>query len=175
MQDISKGEGRTVLFVSHNMELMARLCRRGILLDHGTVEYSGEINDVISYYLNNNLKFKAHYKEENIKEGCYVCSVELSKNQGELSTNFNFNDDIELVFYIKKETNDADDYNLSFAIINTNDLIVLSSSYKDSNSFTLNGKNKTFKATINGNLLNKGDYIVRLFFLMEQNVNRYNE
>ena len=51
MQDVSKGEGRTVLFVSHNMTSMQRLCSRGVLLDKGQVSYMGNISDTINTYL----------------------------------------------------------------------------------------------------------------------------
>jgi len=51
MQDVSQGEGRTVLFVSHNMVSIRQLCRHGILLDNGLVELSGDINSVINNYL----------------------------------------------------------------------------------------------------------------------------
>ena len=44
-------EGRTVLFVSHNMVTMQALCRRLILLQDGTVKLNGEPHDVISHYL----------------------------------------------------------------------------------------------------------------------------
>ena len=43
MQDVSKGEGRTVLFVSHNMTSAKNLCKTGALLKDGNVEYSGKI------------------------------------------------------------------------------------------------------------------------------------
>ncbi len=55
MNDISKGEGRTVLFVSHNMGSVRRLCNNGVLLENGTVKYIGNINDTISTYLSNEL------------------------------------------------------------------------------------------------------------------------
>jgi lipopolysaccharide transport system ATP-binding protein len=51
MQDVSKGEGRTVLFVSHNMAAVRSLCTRGILLKNGTVDYMGTIPDTINQYL----------------------------------------------------------------------------------------------------------------------------
>ena len=51
MQDVSKGEGRTVLFVSHNMASIRQLCKSGILLNNGTIETSGNINDVVTHYL----------------------------------------------------------------------------------------------------------------------------
>ncbi len=50
MQDVS-GEGRTVLFVSHNMPSVARLCDRGILLNKGQVVQDGKVEEIISAYL----------------------------------------------------------------------------------------------------------------------------
>lgn len=51
MQDVSKGQGRTVLFVSHNMASVKALCKTGILLENGMVKYQGNISDVINRYL----------------------------------------------------------------------------------------------------------------------------
>ena len=51
MQDISRGEGRTVLFVSHNMAAVKSLCTRGVVLEHGKVTFSGKIEKAIDYYL----------------------------------------------------------------------------------------------------------------------------
>ena len=53
MQDVSKGEGRTVLFVSHNMGSMQRLCNKGILLENGSIKYRGNITDTIRIYQSN--------------------------------------------------------------------------------------------------------------------------
>lgn len=52
MQDVSKGEGRTVLFVSHNMASIRTLCHKGVLLDSGRVSYMGDIQDTVNRYLN---------------------------------------------------------------------------------------------------------------------------
>jgi lipopolysaccharide transport system ATP-binding protein len=52
MQDISSGEGRTVLFVSHNMASIQNLCKSGLFLQNGTVKLlSDDINEVINLYL----------------------------------------------------------------------------------------------------------------------------
>jgi lipopolysaccharide transport system ATP-binding protein len=53
MQDVSKNEGRTVLFVSHNMGVIAQLCNKGILLNKGTIEKIGQIDVVVTEYINN--------------------------------------------------------------------------------------------------------------------------
>lgn len=51
MQDVSKGEGRTVLFVSHNMASIRNLCQHGVLLEKGMVKTIGEVNEVVNSYL----------------------------------------------------------------------------------------------------------------------------
>ena len=51
MQDVSKGEGRTVLFVSHNMASIRQLCTTGVLLEKGNVILRGEVDDIVSRYL----------------------------------------------------------------------------------------------------------------------------
>ena len=50
MDDISTREGRTILFVSHNMAMIRNLCERGILLDNGEIVEEGNMEDVISAY-----------------------------------------------------------------------------------------------------------------------------
>ena len=51
MQDVSKGQGRTVLFVSHNMAAVRSLCTRGIMLKNGMVDFIGSIPDTLDHYL----------------------------------------------------------------------------------------------------------------------------
>ena len=51
MQDVSRGEGRTVLFVSHNMGAVKNLCKRGIVLNQGQIIHQGTAEDCINYYL----------------------------------------------------------------------------------------------------------------------------
>lgn len=51
MGDVTKGEGRTVLFVSHNIGAVKTLCDSGVYMKNGTLEYIGEIEATISRYL----------------------------------------------------------------------------------------------------------------------------
>ena len=51
MQDVSKGEGRTVLFVSHNMAAVKSLCQRGIVLENGQLAFQGNIDESLQFYL----------------------------------------------------------------------------------------------------------------------------
>lgn len=52
MNDVSKGEGRTVLFVSHNMSALQNLCGNSILLEKGNIKNSGNTEEIIKEYLN---------------------------------------------------------------------------------------------------------------------------
>ena len=51
MEDASKNEGRTVLFVSHNMQALLSLCKKGIYLERGRLKMFDEINKTINTYL----------------------------------------------------------------------------------------------------------------------------
>jgi lipopolysaccharide transport system ATP-binding protein len=52
MDEVSRKQGRTVLFVSHNMEAVLKLCTRGIVLESGRVRADGDVESVVSGFLN---------------------------------------------------------------------------------------------------------------------------
>lgn len=61
MGDVSKGEGRTVLFVSHNMAAVKELCTHGLLLKNGQVDFQGSaLETVIEYQRNVNTTMAYH-------------------------------------------------------------------------------------------------------------------
>ena len=53
MGDVSKGEGRTVLFVSHNMDAVKKLCETGILMQYGNLLHKGSMDSTLDAYLLN--------------------------------------------------------------------------------------------------------------------------
>ena len=71
MKDISGSGGRTVLFVSHNMESIQQLCSRCIVLKNGKNFYEGNVEESISFYLRsqkdtNELEFPIQMKNSQI-------------------------------------------------------------------------------------------------------------
>lgn len=52
MEDVSKNQGRTVLFVSHNIQAVKNLCTKSILLEKGILKKIGDTDEVVSYYFN---------------------------------------------------------------------------------------------------------------------------
>lgn len=59
MGEVSEGEGRTVLFVSHNMKSIEKLCNKGLLIENGKMVYSGDIKKAIERY--STIDTKANY------------------------------------------------------------------------------------------------------------------
>ena len=51
MSDVSQSEGRTVLYVSHNMSTIRQLCTRCIVLNHGRMIFDGNVEEAISIYM----------------------------------------------------------------------------------------------------------------------------
>ncbi|APG60123.1 polysaccharide ABC transporter ATP-binding protein [Christiangramia salexigens] len=109
MQDLSTGEGRTVLFVSHNMNSIQSLCSVSLLLEKGKIVYKGSTEKAISKYLNEDkepvsdltkLTDRAgagNFRFTNIKLGNPFNEVELFKLGEKLGfhfeiTNYNYNE-----------------------------------------------------------------------------------
>lgn len=65
MQDIAKGEGRTVLFVSHDMSAIKKLCNKLILLKNGKVQFLGDVSEGIDRYINDNDYEYYDFKQNN--------------------------------------------------------------------------------------------------------------
>ncbi len=128
MQDISKGEGRTVLFVSHNMAAVKQLCTRGIVLENGGIVFDGDINEAVSNYLKpietyndgtliGRFNLENHIDKKDRSHGIMAaemyCDGHLSDlvytgSKFELKLTFNSNRDFheaEIGFVIKDENN----------------------------------------------------------------------
>ena len=89
MQDVSKGGGRTVLFVSHNMAAVKNLCRRGIVLDNGTVAFTGSQNQAIDFYLSANTDIRDKKITDAItfkKSFITISSIKINNSESAEST-----------------------------------------------------------------------------------------
>ncbi len=62
MKDVSQGQGRTVLFVSHNMQSVKSLCKTGILLENGCLKELGDVDTIVSHYLRGDDNIENHKK-----------------------------------------------------------------------------------------------------------------
>jgi len=67
MGDVSKNEGRTVIFVSHNMDAVYNLCNTGIFFENGFLKNAGNIQTIIDLYLKNTQNHMAFVDLDSIK------------------------------------------------------------------------------------------------------------
>lgn len=96
MGDVSKGEGRTVLFVSHNLASVKALCSRGILLENGLLREFGDIDIVTEKYRTSGVITSTVY--EVIKESeLYLKKAEIDNNDSE----FYSDEEVRFCFYIE--------------------------------------------------------------------------
>ncbi|WP_315819837.1 ABC transporter ATP-binding protein [Paraflavitalea speifideaquila] len=65
MEDVSKNQGRTVLFVSHNMGVIANLCNKGYLLQNGNLVFTGKASEAINLYLDSADKTQGYQNDNN--------------------------------------------------------------------------------------------------------------
>lgn len=92
MQDVSKGEGRTVLFVSHNMAAIRSLCTRGVLLNNGMIDYIGSIPETLNHYLRSEERIEQEKIIDNIKwkkNGLRINSIQINNTEDAYSTVIN--------------------------------------------------------------------------------------
>ena len=82
MQDISRTGGRTVLFVSHNMAAIQKLCTKCILLQNGRFIMQGKTEDVINFYLSQSV----------LNDSEYVFNSKLSNTKIAYATKLNIDD-----------------------------------------------------------------------------------
>lgn len=68
MQEVSENEGRTVLYVSHNMNTIRQLCDRCIVLNQGEIVFNGDVEEAIQIYLGNEINQSAVLYELEKKE-----------------------------------------------------------------------------------------------------------
>lgn len=104
MEDVA-GEGRTVIFVSHDLAAVRKLCTRGVLLENGEVKKQGEILEVIQAYIKSG-KSSYIYKPEMIKQSIPVAfeTIELFDDKGNYCNEFTCDDEITIKFSFQLRT-----------------------------------------------------------------------
>jgi lipopolysaccharide transport system ATP-binding protein len=80
MQDVSKGHGRTILFVSHNLNAVSLICSNVIILKNGQVNFNGKTHTGISKYLSSSLTINNSANPLEIKLNEIVAIQLLSLN-----------------------------------------------------------------------------------------------
>jgi lipopolysaccharide transport system ATP-binding protein len=156
-------EGRTILFVSHNMGAINNLCTKGLLLVQGQIQKIGDINSTIEHYNENTYKRTtacATFKE-NPQSPINIVKIDAQVRGKENLGIFDISDPIDInLHYTVKENIHGTGLILN---LNKEGMIVFRSCDLDTspNLFQIRKKgNYKVKVTIPGNLLNTGNYSI---------------
>ncbi|GAB0155144.1 ABC transporter ATP-binding protein [Chryseobacterium sp. Alg-005] len=126
MGDVTKGEGRTILFVSHNITAIKELCNTGILLEKGQLITQGEVNrTIIEYQKNSQIKVSYDYSDSSEKienDKIQVKTFTAEPIVGDMIT-IKSGVRVTVTFMSKLEHVNID---LSFFLKNSHDLTVMS-------------------------------------------------
>lgn len=172
MKDVSKGEGRTVLFVSHNMTAVKSLCKTGIILKNGLIVDQGPVDTVVTHYLRGDSAVDNH-KEWNtpvIKDkGFELIEIGVRKKGGDWSDIIKMDDTIEI--YTKfRLTNAFDKLHLCFHYKNEQGEKIFSSLPREGANYTYAHKAGEYEqiCTIPANFLNSGTFSLDLYVVENQ-------
>jgi lipopolysaccharide transport system ATP-binding protein len=96
--EVVSGHGRTVLFVSHNMGAVNRLCQRCILLDQGQIVASGPTASTVQTYLNSSMAERAEYVQASAPEKAVnLLRVALNGPDGQMRNDIAYSEDARVV------------------------------------------------------------------------------
>lgn len=152
-------EGRTVLFVSHNMGAIKTLCETGIVLNSGNLVYSGDVHKAIFHYNDKSSSTSACYVAERESELPFITKAKVFQ-EGNNSNNFQ----IDLPIYIKCEfeSRGVQGLALSLVIRNSQGDWIIHTSDEFAAGFCDSSNYKKRQCMIPGNLLSEGDYYIML-------------
>jgi lipopolysaccharide transport system ATP-binding protein len=80
MEEVSRSHGRTILFVSHNLEAIEHLCTTAIYFEHGRLVGAGTPGDMLAAYLNHSREQAAKPAGGALCDGLYLDKIELAPN-----------------------------------------------------------------------------------------------
>jgi lipopolysaccharide transport system ATP-binding protein len=161
MEEVGK-EGRTVIFVSHNMGAVNALCSAGILLQKGEVACIGETRRVVAQYLDYGLEKtgEKHWAGGGVgDDSIRLIAARLFQPDNTIGSNFGMQEEIvvEIEYAVFKKIEGA---RVGFRLLTAEGIIVLTSENTDecNDHILIPPGNYRVRATIPGNYLNEGDY-----------------
>jgi lipopolysaccharide transport system ATP-binding protein len=160
MGDVA-GQGRTVLFVSHNMGAINDLCARSILLNNGQVEIDGAPDKVIRTYLGHGNPATPTVELEATSSDAYFTKLGLQNTEGELTTRFDVKKPITVLLWFTLARR-IQSIEIGFAVSNhrADQLFYASNVYADPPRLVEDAGDHCVTVQIPGKLLLPGSYSI---------------
>jgi lipopolysaccharide transport system ATP-binding protein len=162
MNDVSKGEGRTVLFVSHNIQAVTNLTTTGILLNKGTIEFNGNVEECIKRYIisSRSLNLSGISKSNRLSRtsGKVMFKEIKAFSNGTETWEFNFDEDIPIHF--KTESHEESEGLIIYMALKHPFSGEIISNYREviSHEVVKSGTEFEFRITIPKRTLRPGEY-----------------
>ncbi len=101
MQNVSRSEGRTVLFVSHNMGAVKGLCNRALLLKNGEKYQEGDVQKITSLYLQGDAGINGEFEIGRLSssEEVVLTKVQFKNGIDQITNEFQIGDDLKIELY----------------------------------------------------------------------------
>ncbi|WP_417370984.1 polysaccharide ABC transporter ATP-binding protein [Gelidibacter japonicus] len=163
MQDISKGEGRTVLFVSHNMAAVKSLCTRAIVLENGKTVFEGGTDESVDYYIAKNSDKIIKMNYSSLDENSLFQEISIKNNIVSSGKT------LRIDFKIHPKINE-DKINIHIGVYDFNDEKVLHISSEYFNDGYIDSKNKNPICEIYKNPLIQGFYYINVGIVVDNTV-----
>jgi lipopolysaccharide transport system ATP-binding protein len=96
MKDVSVNEGRTVLFVSHNMAAVANLCTKGLVMGNGILVFNGTAEKAVKFYMSQSENNNSLYVNKIFGATDKILEVKLAKEK-EVASSFSFDETIPII------------------------------------------------------------------------------
>lgn len=173
MNDVAINGGRTVLFVSHNMNSVRQLCKNGVVLKNGMVEMMGTSDNCVDFYMETNiddligetneLKMPKHRRDTNRTNQLQYLDIKMLNEPKNMSTE----EPLKIQAKIKREDPKVREVQFGIFINNTGN-ITAASTYTPNLTLPLEGSIFDVEITIPTHHLAKGMYTV------DMNISKFN-
>ena len=171
MKDVSNNQGRTVLFVSHNMEAVKNLCSQVVLLEKGKLVEIGNPTAVINTYFRRNTNYFSHVNYDaanapgNEKIALRSADIEITNGEVlEITTGFVINFEFDLKC-------DFEEFNYSLNVFSVTGQHIFNS---QSHSFKASKGKLRAGCIIPPDLMNNGDYTISILAVSKESICIYN-
>lgn len=130
MNDAANIEGRTVLYVSHNMNTIRQLCSRCIVLDHGKIIFDGEVEKAIQLYIKHNMDYNTSKNYEDVETPSWITRNDVKLISAEYvdKKNCSFESEEPLRIRLRWKNNcDINNLNARFVVYSSDDTRICAS------------------------------------------------
>jgi len=171
MQEVSKGDGRTVLFVSHNMSSVKSLCNRGIILENGQLTLDENIDNAVSHYLTdgNHISNRRDFKNSLKKEIFHLHLIEVSNGKSTLENEIiNEYSEINITTDVSIFSENPERYHITYHMFNEQGEAMFS--FSSSKFTTLQKGNNKLITQIPKMFLQPGQYYLHFMVVEDKKI-----